>query len=135
MLKYRSKYKYQLAGDLTWQTEIFPDADAETPRVKLSTDGLLTVREGFAWDGCSGPVIDRPKNMRAGCLHDGLYLLMRAQQLPHEMWRKVDKEFARILLESGNPSWLVNCYVIGLGWAKGKAALPKNRKAVNRNTL
>lgn len=133
MLKFRSKYKYQLAADLTWQTQMRPVKDAITPRVRLTTEGILHVNEGFAWDGCSGPVIDRPKNMRAGLFHDGLYLLMRAGQLDHSFWHKADIEFGRILLEAGNPQWLVNCYIKGLAFAKGKAAMPKNRKPVFRN--
>ena len=133
MLKFRSKYKYQLAGKLTWQTEIFPKVDAITARVKLTTEGVITVAEGFAWDGCSGPVVDRPRNMRAGCVHDGLYLLMRAGQLDHAYWQKADLEFGRILTKSGNAPWLVRWYVRGLGWAKGKAALPESRKRVFRN--
>jgi hypothetical protein len=134
MLKFRSKYKYQLAADITWQTKIKPVKNAETSRVLLTTEGLIYVREGFAWDGCSGPVIDRPKNMRAGCIHDGLYLLMRAGELDHSFWPKADHEFRLILLESGNPQWLVNMYVKGLQFAKGKAAMVKNRKPVFRNT-
>ena len=133
MLKFRNKYKYQLAADITWQTEIKPAKNAETPRVLLTTEGLLYVREGFAWDGCSGPVIDRPKNMRAGCVHDGLYLLMRAGELDHSWWQRADKEFARVLLESGNAEWLVNIYVKGLQFAKGKCAHPDARKVVFRN--
>lgn len=133
MLKFRNKYKYQLAADITWQSEIKPAKNAETPRVLLTTEGLLYVREGFAWDGCSGPVIDRPKNMRAGCVHDALYLLMRAGQLDHSWWQRADKEFQRVLLEAGNAEWLVNIYVKGLLFAKGKCAHPDARKPVFRN--
>lgn len=133
MLKFRNKYKYQLAADITFQTELRPVKNAETPRVMLTTEGLLYVREGFAWDGCSGPVVDRPKNMRAGCVHDALYLLMRAGELDHSFWPRADNEFGRVLLEAGNSGWLVNIYLKGLAFAKGKCALPKNRKPVFRN--
>jgi hypothetical protein len=134
MIKFRKQYKYQLADDLDWQTEIRPKQDAVLPRVRLDKSGLLHISEGFAWDGCSGPVIDRPKNMRAGAVHDGLYLLMRAGQLPARYWQAADHEFERVLLTARNAGWLVRMYLRGLNWAEGKHANPKNRKRVYENS-
>ena len=132
-MKFRKKYKYQLADDLYWLTEIHPKQDAILPRVELLKTGELHISEGFAWDGCSGPVIDRQRNMRAGAVHDGLYLLMRAGQLPARYWQAADAEFEKVLLEAGNSRWLVRGYVAGLRWAKGKHANPENRKRVYEN--
>lgn len=134
MLKYRKNYKYQLAEDVTWMTGILPKESCVLPRVLLETNGALFVAEGYAWDGCSGPVIDRKRNMRAGAVHDALYLLMRAGLLPHRYWPQADAEFARVLLDAGNAEWLVNIYVKGLAWANGKHAHPDNRKRVYENS-
>ena len=45
-------------------------------------DGKLTVREGYSWDGASGPTIDSPATMSASLVHDVLYQAMRADLLP-----------------------------------------------------
>jgi hypothetical protein len=130
-LKYRDGYKYQLADHETFQTEICPVRDIVTPRIWLTVDGTLTVRDGYAWDGTSGPVIDRKTNQRASLAHDALYQLMRMKRLPHNRWRDADREFAKILKQDG--AWKITRQIdmAGLKLAHGRAALPKNRKRIH----
>jgi hypothetical protein len=130
-LKYRGGYKYQLAEHKTFQTEICPVRDIVTARIWLTVDGTLTVREGYAWDGCSGPVVDRKANRNASLAHDALYQLMRMKRLPHNRWRDADREFAKILKQDG--AWKITrqIYMAGLKIAHGRAALPKNRKRIH----
>ncbi len=129
-MKYRGGYKYQLAQDELFRVSIRPAFDIVTARIWLTTEGILTVREGYAWDGASGPVIDRKTNQRASCAHDALYQLMRMRKLPHDQWRNADREFAKILTEDG--AWKITRQIdmAGLKLAHGRAALPKNRKKV-----
>ena len=59
------QYKYQLLE--TYQVEIDnrPPANINTTFIKLTTEGLLTISEGYSWDGPSGPTIDTNSFMRA----------------------------------------------------------------------
>lgn len=129
-MKYRGGYKYQLAEHDTFQTEIRPVRDIVTARIWLTSEGVLTVREGYAWDGTSGPVLDRKTNQRGSLAHDALYQLMRMERLPHFLWRDADREFAKILKQDG--AWRLTRQIdmAGLKLAHGRAALPKNRKKV-----
>lgn len=85
---YHGGYKYILSRD--WREDLnlfkpFPrllDRDIVTPYIELNRDGLLALRYRYAWDGCSGPTIDDPSNMRPGLVHDAGYQLLRMGHLP-----------------------------------------------------
>jgi hypothetical protein len=100
-LNYKSGYKYQVHDDFSVQTKILVRSNISTTFVDLATDGTLTVKAGYAWDGCSGPTLDTKSTMRAGCVHDALYGLTRADLLSQVRREAIDKEFHRILLEDG----------------------------------
>lgn len=130
-MKYRSRYKYQLAEDESFQTSIKPVNTIDTTRIRLGVDGVLTVREGYAWDGTSGPCIDRKTNQRGSAGHDALYQLMRMELLDCELWRDADKDFINWIRDDG--AWAVTAKVdlFGLKLANGRAARPVNRKKVH----
>ena len=127
-MRYKKGYKYQLTEQLQWQTGFSPSVNIITRFIELTTDGLLTLKVGFAWDGCSGPVIDRATNMLAGAIHDGLYRLMRQQKLDHNMWRMADNEFRKALHKAGAWPITIKVDMRGLKWANGSAANPKNKQ-------
>ena len=65
MIKYREGYKYQLVEDYTVKTSITPKQDvAKDEWIQLKMDGTLTIKDGYAWDGPSGPTIDTKNFMR-----------------------------------------------------------------------
>lgn len=99
---YRDGYKYQLADDYRIKIGILPITFIYTPYISLDTDGTLTVRDGYAWDGPSGPTIDTKNFMRASLVHDALYQLMREGHLDPVLHRKpADEELVRICKEDG----------------------------------
>ena len=61
----------------------------------------VVVRNGYAWDGPSGPTIDTENSMRASLVHDVLYQGMREGMLPAGFRERADSEFSRILKEDG----------------------------------
>lgn len=119
---------YQLVKEYRVNTLLFPEYTIEAPRLKLDTKGILTISDGYCWDGCSGPVLDRKTNMRAGLVHDALYEIMRKGLLPYTRWREADVCFGNILKEDGAWNITIKIDMAGLRIAKGKYANPKQRK-------
>ena len=68
--KYDSKCKTRIAGLSIKQSYVVIDAK-----------GNLTVKQGYAWDGPSGPTFDTVTFMRGSLFHDALYQLMRSGAL------------------------------------------------------
>jgi len=96
------KYKYQLMDDYTIQIDIKPAQNIELRFLSLSSDGLLTIKKSYAWDGPSGPTIDTRDFMRGSLVHDALYQLMRLSALDHKVHRqRADEILKEICLEDG----------------------------------
>ena len=128
-ISYRSGYKYQLIEGYSVEVEVKPDHDIVTDYIHLSTDGVLRIQKGYAWDGPSGPTIDTANFMRGALVHDALYQLMRSEDLDVETWRRTaDDELKRICREdcmSRIRAWYVHRAVRK---AAGFAASPESRK-------
>ena len=104
-IKYRSgNYKYQLAEDYTVTVRLTPEENVDTDFVDLATTGELVIKQGYAWDGPSGPSLDTKNFMRGSLVHDALYQIMRQKPdvLPSEKWRnRADQALRRICREDG----------------------------------
>jgi len=95
-------YKYQLVNDYTLTIDLKQENDIETPFIKLTTAGQLTMKKRYAWDGPSGPTIDTRSFMRGSLVHDALYQLMREECLDYKVHRAYADELLRELcLEDG----------------------------------
>lgn len=86
-------YKYQLTDDYTHTLKI-KDHQIDHPMIELTPEGRLTVKQGYAWDGPSGPTIDTSTFMRGALVHDVLYQLIRLKHLDFSL-----REFADDLLK------------------------------------
>jgi hypothetical protein len=101
-ITFKKGYKYQIFKDYAMDIDIKPDKDIDTEYISLTTDGHLTVKKGYAWDGPSGPTIDTKNFMRGSLVHDALYQLMREKKLNIELHRKpADKLLRRMCKEDG----------------------------------
>ncbi len=101
-IEYKCGYKYQLAAEHVADVGVIPRSDILTDYIDLTTDGRLTIKRGYAWDGPSGPTIDTSTFMRGSLVHDALYQLMRHGLIGKEEWREqADKEMRRICREDG----------------------------------
>lgn len=129
-MRYRKGFKYQLAEPLHLQTSFRPERDLVSDFVVLRTDGVLELLKGFAWDGPSGPVIDRESNMIASGGHDGLYRLMRKRLLHYTMWSLADECYGAWLKDGG--AWSITIWIAmkGLAIAGGVEAHPKNQAKI-----
>jgi len=95
------RWKYRLHKQLVIPTGIRPERDCNAGFCRLSTDGVLTIYEGYAWDGPSGPAIDTPNWMRASLVHDALYQLIRVTSLSSTTRKAADVLMYDILIEDG----------------------------------
>jgi hypothetical protein len=96
------KYEYQLMEDYIVQIDIKPKQNIDYSFLSLSTDGALSMRKYYAWDGPSGPTIDTKDFMRGSLVHDALYQLMRLSALDCDIYRKpADQILANICREDG----------------------------------
>ena len=100
-ITYKDGYKYQLKEDYPTQIEIKPEVDIDTPYITLTTDGALAIKNGYAWDGPSGPTIDTLNFMRGSLVHDALYQLMREQHLGSEHRKPTDHLLREMCKEDG----------------------------------
>ncbi len=100
-------YKYITNNDRLYITSFFPPQDIQTEFIWFrrlrpeSGYGLLWIKKGYCWDGCSGPTIDFKTNMRAGLVHDALYQLMRLGLLPIKYRPNTDSELRLVCIEDG----------------------------------
>jgi len=77
--------------------------------IEITPGGIFTLKSSYSHDGCSGPVIDRKSNHRAGKFHDGLYECIRKGLLDEATWRPIaDKIFLDLCIEDGVWEWLAN---------------------------
>lgn len=132
-IKYRAEYKYQLANAYKQQISIRPKSSIKTEFIDLDVNGNLLVKNGYAWDGPSGPVIDTEENMRASLVHDALYQLMRNRELSTRTHRKAaDQLFKDMCKEDGVSNFRASAYYEALRKFGKPAASPQNKKKVHR---
>ena len=99
---YKGGYKYQLKRGYRVQITLRPAQPIDTEYIKLDAAGNLSLKEGYAWDGPSGPTIDTLDFMRGSLIHDALYQLMRDNLLDHDNYREAaDMTLRAICREDG----------------------------------
>lgn len=101
-MKYRllKGYKYQVAETIAVDTTII-GYHVDTKYFALLEDGRLFAREGYCWDGASGPAFDTKTIMRGTLFHDALYQLMREGHILRHYRKKADLLLKGICLEDG----------------------------------
>jgi hypothetical protein len=101
-IAYNGGYKYQLKATCCISIDIKPATPIHTQYINLDTEGKLTISQGYAWDGPSGPTIDTLTFMRGSLIHDALYQLMREGHLDHNVHRDAaDRILQKICKEDG----------------------------------
>ena len=85
----------------------------------------LVISKGYAWDG-STVVMDTKACMRASCVHDSLYQLMREGKLDFKYRDYADRLYRDISIEDGMWRWHANLRYWGLKHFAGKYAKAKN---------
>lgn len=102
--KYKTTRAYQVK--IPWLVNVRPNKkDAKRIRIfggwAVVEDDILTIAEGYAWDGASGPAIDTNSFMRGSLVHDALYQMMREGLIPQYHRKDADQTMKKICIEDG----------------------------------
>jgi len=121
--KKRFKYKYNLHHDYEFKADIKVKEPCDLGYVKIDANGTLLIRDGYAWDGPSGPTIDTKNFMRGSLVHDALYQLIREGKIQPDQRKRADEILRQICIDSGMSgirAWWVfwGVYLFGKGAAK-----------------
>ena len=127
-IAYKNGYKYQLCKEFSMDIPIKPSEDIDIEYVKLTRQGRLTVKKGYAWDGPSGPTFDTRTFMRGSLVHDALYQLMRDGYLDKEFRAPADRLLKSMCKKDGM-YWIRAWWVhLGVHFGAGFAVDPASRK-------
>jgi len=101
-IAYKGGYKYQLKEDYVTETRITPPTPIQTEYIALTSQGRISIKRGYAWDGPSGPTIDTLNFMRGSIVHDALYQLIREGHLEEGKYREpADRLLQKMCIEDG----------------------------------
>ena len=120
--KKRRKYKYNLHGDYEYKADIKVEEPSDLGYVKISQDGLLTIKKGYAWDGPSGPTFDTKNFMKGSLVHDALYQLIREEKINEDQRKRSDEILKEICLEAGMSKIRAWWVFLGVHWFGASSA-------------
>src|SRR5690606_37517417 len=109
--KFRLIHRYEVEQDTEIQTRVrgfcarIEATKGERPWAERGPSGVLVVREGYTWDGASGPAIDTPSVMDAALAHDVLYEFIARGLLPWSTRKAADKTLLHLCQEAKMPGW------------------------------
>ncbi|MBI2427215.1 MAG: DUF1353 domain-containing protein [Ignavibacteriales bacterium] len=137
-IRYRkiTQYKYQVMETCSFRIGIQPREEIFEPKppvktyIHLSKEGMLTISEGYAWDGPSGPTIDTKNFMRGSLVHDALYQLIRQKALGMEDRLYADQLLRRMCRTDGMSMFRAWIVYLGVLWFGASSARPKDKKDV-----
>ena len=130
MIRYRSGYKYQISDSYSHNVGISLAEEVDLDFLTLDPTGNLVIKQGYAWDGPSGPALDTSTLMRASLVHDALYQLMRMERLPDSYRDHADDLMRKICIEAGMPTIRAWYTYHAVRWFASGANKPRNVKPV-----
>lgn len=98
-LPYSRGWKYKTGGAYHIETPII-GVPFDIKWCALDRYGILSLREGYAWDGATGWP-DFASIIRPSAIHDAFCQAMRLGLVPHSMYRVVNQFFYEECLRSG----------------------------------
>jgi len=130
MVKYREGYRYQLAEDHLTDIDIKPEYPVCHDYIILTTLGHLIIKEGYAWDGASGPTFDTKSSIRASLVHDALYQMIRLGLLADAYKQQADEELYKRLKEDGMWWWRATAWYEAVDWFGASSIDPQAERSV-----
>lgn len=127
--KKRRKYKYNLRVAHEYAANIKVRKAADLGKLKITKDGYLTLRNGYAWDGPSGPTIDTKNFMRGSLVHNALYQLMRSTIIDQGQRKRADEILKEICIDAGMSKIRAWWVYLGVRWFGSRSARPDTLQA------
>lgn len=112
MIKYKNGYKYKVEEDFTVMTRVI-GYKVSHEYYELNRNGELKIKRNFCWNGANF-VPDIKTVMKASCVHDCLYQMIRLNLIPDSQRNEADETFKEVCLSSGMNSLLANGFYKGL---------------------
>lgn len=112
--RYADGKKFELLEEYIYQTEIEVPKYVHRGHISMSPSGMLTIRAGFVYDGCSFWTADRNENYTACLIHDALDKLLRAGKIPPRFQRNSDRILKRVFIEHGGGKLSTSVYYVAV---------------------
>ena len=108
-------YKYRLAKKASIVLEWLKGISYDSDFVKITPDGTLTAKKGYAWDGPSGLTIDTRDSLQGSLWHDIGYQLIRAGVLSKALYKpKFDGLLYDTCVKDGMWKWRAELWLRGV---------------------
>ena len=128
-IKYIEKTtKYRLEKEYSEMTGII-GYEAETPLIKLTLIGKLTVRYGYGFDP-SGPTIDTKSSLRGSLEHDAYFELMRLGLIPLSEMDYINDRLEYVCKQDGMMDFRAEAWDFFLDRFGKSSADPKNNPEI-----
>lgn len=90
-------YKYDVKYSISYNFPKLDHISFKNDYLALK-DGVLDIKEGYAWDGASGPTWDDETNYISSLVHDALYQIMRETDTMGNHNKSLARKYADELL-------------------------------------
>ena len=104
-LYFSEGYKYWVRQDFHIKLDIIPDEYINLQFVTMDLDGDTVIRQGYAWNGASGPTWDTLNSMIGSLVHDVIYQLIRLGLINRSYKEYADTVLHDLCTEDGMYSW------------------------------
>jgi hypothetical protein len=115
MIKYKDGYKHQLYEEVLFYIPFLEKYHVET-KYFIIDDGTMIIKQGYAWDGASGPTWDTKTVKQASLVHDVLCQCIAYNLLPKTIWRDSNDLLYKMMLEDGAWRWRAKLWLNALNW-------------------
>jgi hypothetical protein len=128
--KYQTYERYEIPTPFSGKDRFIAARDGGQHWVDLQRSGLLVIREGYAWDGASGPTIDTKSSFVPSLVHDALFQLSRASLLLDLPQAPVDDFFEALCVKCGMWRWRAKLWRGGLRVGAAYAYKPQPERVL-----
>jgi hypothetical protein len=104
-LYFSGGYKYWVRQDFHIKLDVVPTWYINLQFITMDTNGDTVIRQGYAWNGASGPTWDTLNSMIGSLVHDVLYQLIRLGLIDRNYKEYADKVLHDLCTEDGMYSW------------------------------
>jgi hypothetical protein len=118
------KHSYQLLSEYSFELEKEIRDSKGRNEFVIVEGGWVRIRDGYAWDGPTGPVIHTTSWVRASLVHDVFYQMMRAGWVPYSYRKRADDLMFYLAKADKMPWWRAWYSWLAVRLFSGKYARP-----------